>query len=129
MPKLPAMRRAAFALGMLFAPLLAGILYRKRAWKKQAGKGHGIGGGGTPIFDELHKEREVSTPRMGGILVWAGTLATALAFFVSPWWLLLPAFAGLNLIQSVFTGFCPPTLILRKLGWLDDAGTIHWGGR
>jgi phospho-N-acetylmuramoyl-pentapeptide-transferase len=72
----------AFALGMLFAPALASILYKNRAWKKQSGKGNGIGGGGTPIFDELHKEREVSTPRMGGILVWAATLATALAFFI-----------------------------------------------
>jgi len=62
----------------------------------------------------------------------AGTVTltgTALAYWVSPWWLLLPAFVGLNLIQSVFTGFCPPSLLLRKLGWLDDAGTIHWGGR
>lgn len=62
----------------------------------------------------------------------AGTVVltgTALAHFVSPWWLLLPAFAGANLIQSVFTGFCPPSLILRKLGWLDDTGTIHWGGQ
>jgi hypothetical protein len=61
----------------------------------------------------------------------AGTvvlIGTALAWFVSPWWLLLPAFAGANLIQSVFTGFCPPTIILTKLGWLDDAGVIHWGG-
>jgi hypothetical protein len=48
---------------------------------------------------------------------------------VNPWWLLLPAFAGLNLIQSVFTGFCPPTLVLRKLGWVDAADVIHWGGR
>jgi hypothetical protein len=56
-------------------------------------------------------------------------LGTALAYFVSQWWLLLPAFAGLNLIQSVFTGFCPPSLLLAKLGWLDEAGRIHWGGR
>lgn len=56
-------------------------------------------------------------------------LGVALAHFVSPWWLLLPAFAGFNLLQSAFTGFCPPSLVLRKLGWLDDAGVIHWGGR
>ena len=62
---------------------------------------------------------------LAGTVVLAGV---ALAHFVSPWWLLLPAFAGLNLIQSVFTGFCPPSLVLRKLGWLDDQGTIHWGG-
>jgi hypothetical protein len=61
----------------------------------------------------------------------AGTVTltgVVLTYFVSPWWLLLPAFAGLNLIQSVFTGFCPPTLLLTKLGWLDDQGVIHWGG-
>lgn len=56
-------------------------------------------------------------------------LGAALAYFLSPWWLLLPAFAGLNLIQSVFTGFCPPTIVLTKLGWLDPDGLIHWGGR
>ena len=41
----------------------------------------------------------------------------------------LGAFAGVNLIQSVFTGFCPPSILLAKLGWLDDKGIIHWGGR
>ena len=56
-------------------------------------------------------------------------LGVTLTHFVSPWWLLLPAFVGLNLIQSVFTGYCPPSLVLRKLGWLDDTGTIHWGGQ
>ncbi len=62
----------------------------------------------------------------------AGTVTlagTALAYFVHPAWLLLPAFAGFNLIQSVFTGFCPPTLVLRKLGWVDQNDVIHWGGR
>lgn len=72
----------SFALGIVFAPLLAGALYRAKAWKKVAGKGAGIGGGGTPIFDELHKEREISTPRMGGILIWASVLATAFLFWV-----------------------------------------------
>ena len=55
-------------------------------------------------------------------------LGTALAATASPWWLLLPAFAGVNLIQSVFTGFCPPTLLVRKLGWVDEHDIIHWGG-
>ncbi len=55
-------------------------------------------------------------------------LGLGLAFWVSRWWLLLPAFVGLNLIQSAFTGFCPPTLLLRKLGWVDAQDVIHWGG-
>lgn len=67
----------SFAIGIALAPLLTHYLYKYRTWKKVGGKGKGIGGGGTPIFDELHREREVSTPRMGGILIWVAVLATA----------------------------------------------------
>ena len=56
-------------------------------------------------------------------------LSVALVHFVSPWWLLLTCFVGLNLLQSAFTGFCPPTLVLRKLGWVDANDVIHWGGQ
>ena len=56
-------------------------------------------------------------------------LSVTLVYFVSPWWLLLTCFVGVNLIQSAFTGFCPPSIVLRKLGWVDTDGTIHWGGR
>ncbi len=55
-------------------------------------------------------------------------LGLALTHWVNPWWLLLPAFVGFNLIQSVFTGFCPPTALLHRLGWIDAEGLIHWGG-
>jgi hypothetical protein len=66
------------------------------------------------------------------IRILAGTMvlvSVALVHFVSPWWLLLTGFVGVNLIQSAFTGFCPPSLVLRKLGWLGDDGIIHWGGK
>lgn len=63
---------------------------------------------------------------LAGTFVLVGVL---LAWLVSPGWLLLPGFVGANLIQSAFTGFCPPTLLLGKLGWIDDAGMIHFGGR
>ncbi len=62
---------------------------------------------------------------LAGTFVLAGVVLTWLA---SPWWLLLPAFVGANLVQSAFTGFCPPTLLLRKLGWVDRDDVIHWGG-
>ena len=59
-----------------------------------------------------------------GIRVMAGTMilvSVALVHFVSPWWLLFTAFIGLNLIQSAFTGFCPPSILLRKLGFKEGA--------
>ncbi len=43
-------------------------------------------------------------------------ISLALFYFVSPWWLLLTAFVGLNLAQSSLTGFCPAELILKRLG-------------
>lgn len=53
------------------------------------------------------------------VMAFAGTLALAsalLAWLVSPWWLLLTAFVGLNLIQASFSGFCPAAVVFRKLG-------------
>ncbi len=43
-------------------------------------------------------------------------LSVALVYFVSPWWLLLTAFVGLNLLQSSITGFCPAAVVFRALG-------------
>jgi hypothetical protein len=44
-------------------------------------------------------------------------LSVALGYYVSPWWLLLTAFVGLNLFQASFTGFCPLAMILKKAGF------------
>ncbi len=40
----------------------------------------------------------------------------ALGYYVSPWWLLLTAFVGLNLMQASVTGFCPVAMVFKKLG-------------
>ncbi|TXH07087.1 MAG: DUF2892 domain-containing protein [Rhodocyclaceae bacterium] len=37
--------------------------------------------------------------------------------FVSEWFLAFTAFVGLNLLQSGFTGFCPPEKLLAKMGF------------
>ena len=43
-------------------------------------------------------------------------LSLALAYLVSPWWLLLTAFVGANLLQSAFTGFCPAAMVFKRMG-------------
>jgi len=55
--------------------MLTYYLYKHRMWKKRSGK-RALDGADTPIFNGLHKKREVGTPRMGGIIIWASTLAT-----------------------------------------------------
>lgn len=53
------------------------------------------------------------------VLAFAGLVvlvSVALGHFVSPYWFLLTAFAGLNMLQASVTGFCPAAMIFRRLG-------------
>ena len=43
-------------------------------------------------------------------------LSLALGWYVSPYWFLLTAFVGLNMMQAAFTGFCPAAMIFKLLG-------------
>ncbi|MBK6411643.1 DUF2892 domain-containing protein [Sphingopyxis sp.] len=51
--------------------------------------------------------------RFAGFIV---LLSAALTWFVHPYWIALAAFAGLNLIQASFTGFCPAAMLFKRLG-------------
>ena len=60
------------------------------------------------------------------IRILAGTFvltSLVLSQLVSPWWLLLAAFVGVNLIQSAITGFCPAEIILAKIFKQPAGGT------
>ena len=53
------------------------------------------------------------------VLAFAGfvvLLSLLLAHFFSPLWLWLAVFAGVNMIQASFTGFCPAAMIFKRLG-------------
>jgi hypothetical protein len=53
------------------------------------------------------------------VLAFAGfmvLLSLALSYLLTPYWLLLAAFVGINMFQAAFTGFCPLARILKKLG-------------
>lgn len=53
------------------------------------------------------------------VLAFAGTMVLVsllLSLIHSPYWLLLTALVGANLLQSSFTGFCPLAIILKKFG-------------
>ena len=54
-----------------------------------------------------------------GVRVVAGCvllISLALTHWVHPGFVWLSLFVGLNLIQSVFTGFCPAEQVLKRLG-------------
>jgi hypothetical protein len=59
---------------------------------------------------------------MAGVVV---LVSLALARWVSPNWIWLTAFVGLNLLQSAFTNWCPAMTIFRKLGLPEPGKAIR----
>src|SRR3989344_4055831 len=88
----------SFIIGIIITPFLTHYLYKNKMWKQKAGK-VAPDGGATPIFNQLHKDKEVGTPRMGGIVIWGSVLFTILAMW--------------------FISFVFPTDLTRKLDFLS----------
>ena len=71
----------AFLIGIGITPLITNFLYRNKLWKKESGKVD-LAGNETPVFNDLHAEKEVGTPRMGGVIIWMSVLLTTGLFTV-----------------------------------------------
>jgi len=57
-------------------------------------------------------------------MFFAGTLTLAgllLGWLFTPWWHLLSAFVGLNLMQASVTGFCPAAKVFKMVGMKSGA--------
>lgn len=57
---------------------------------------------------------DAAVTRFAGLVV---LVSAILSVTVHPWWIALTIFAGLNLLQASFTGFCPAAIVFRKLGF------------
>ncbi len=113
---------AAFIVGIAITPAVTHYLYKHKLWKKKAGKGAGIGGGATPIFDELHKEKEVGTPRFGGVVVWGSVLIVAALLVILKHIFPNTFFTGLSFVSRGQTWLPLAVLILGSVvGLIDDA--------
>ncbi|MFA5290761.1 MAG: hypothetical protein WC385_00380, partial [Candidatus Paceibacterota bacterium] len=110
----------AFFIGIGIAPLLTHWLYKNKMWKKRAGK-IAPDGRETPIFNELHKNKEVNTPRMGGIVIWGSTLLTVLVFILINWLFPSDLSSKLNFFSRNQTWLPLFTLLVGALvGLVDD---------
>ena len=111
---------ASFFIGIVITPVLTYFLYKNEMWKKKAGK-IAPDGRATPIFNELHKDKEVGTPKMGGIVIWASVIVTVLSF----WFISKINPAGLshkfNFLSRSQTWIPIATLLIGAfVGLLDD---------
>lgn len=119
----------AFFVGMLSTPLLTHYLYKYKMWKKRAGK-KAYGGGDAPLFNELHKGKEVGTPRMGGIVVWGSVFITTTLVWLLAYFFDGPVLSKLEFVSRSQTWIPVFTLLIGALvGLVDDLFEVNGGGK
>ena len=108
------------AIAVLWTPLLTHFLYKNKFWKKSA-RQKAISGEDAVVFNALHKEKEVGTPRMGGLLIWISVLIVVFLFFILS--LIFPNswISEFNFLSRGQTWLPLFTLVVASLiGMLDD---------
>lgn len=123
---------ASFAVGILLAPLLTHYLFKYRVWKKKAGKTALDGSAATEfekIRTEIHTGTETSTPRMGGILIWASATIVTISIWFLAQYLHLPFFEKLDFLSRSQTWIPLFTLLTgAAMGFANDLLDIHPSG-
>ncbi len=110
----------AFFIGVSLTPLLTHYLYKHKAWKKKAGK-LAIDGTVAAVFSELHKDKEVGTPRMGGIVVWGSAVIVIVGFYLLAIAFPSTSFTKLSFLSRNQTWLPLFSLISGALvGFIDD---------
>lgn len=117
-----------FIAAILWTPLLTNFLYKNKMWRKSA-RTMAADGNATPIFHSLHKEKEVSTPRLGGLLIWLTAAAVAILFWLLHRWTAFPLFDKLNFLSRNQT-WLPFFMFIAAslLGLADDLFQIYERG-
>lgn len=120
---------AGFAVAMVAAPLVARFLYKNKFWKKTV-RTEGPDGSATPMFAELHKEREIKTPRMAGIMMWGAVVVVAALAWGAAYFFPGSALARFNFINRSQTWIPLFTLVaVSLLGMLDDVLVVGGFGK
>jgi len=119
----------SFAVAIILAPILIRFLYRYRAWKKKP-REDAFDGEKTPIFTQLHGQKEVSTPRMGGILIWGTVLIVTVGAYLLSRFLPSDLAAKVNFFSRSQTWLPFFSLISASiLGLVDDILVVKNKGK
>ena len=116
-------------ISLILAPFLIQALNKIKFWKKE-GRKKTITGEEAKVFYSLHKTRETSVPRGGGVLIWSSVLILILLFFALskfqyPWWLKM--FNFLSRGQTWLPLFALVTGSV--VGLIDDIMTVYGKGK
>jgi len=127
--KVLSLAAVASAIAFIWCPLLTNFLYKHKCWKKSA-RLKTISGEDAAVFNGLHKEKEIGTPRMGGLLIWLTVLLVAFLFFILS--LIFPNtwLAQFNFLSRSQTWLPLFTLVAASLvGLIDDILVVSGLGK
>lgn len=116
-------------ISFLMAPRLIAFLNKIKFWKKNA-RHKTITGEDASVFYSLHKERETTVPRAGGLLIWVSVLLVMIFCWLLsniqyPWWLKL-----MDFLSRKETWLPLFALVAGSIaGLLDDVLTVYGGGK
>lgn len=116
-------------LALFLAPFLIKFLYKIKFWKKEA-RCKTITGDKAEVFYSLHKDREVTVPRGGGLIIWVSILIVVFLFYLVSqfsdiWWL-----KRINFLSRSETWLPLFTLIAASLvGLADDIFQVFGKGK
>ena len=114
---------------LILAPFLIGFLKKIKFWKKTA-RENAITGEKAEVFYSLHKEREVTVPRAGGVLIWFSVFFIILVTFfwgnlTGVWWI-----EKLNFLSRKETWLPLFALVVGSIvGLVDDVLTVYGKGK
>jgi phospho-N-acetylmuramoyl-pentapeptide-transferase len=109
----------AFILGIAVTPILTSYLYSHQMWKKKAGK-MAMDGTEAVVWNELHKEKDTNTPRMGGIIIWFSSAVVIIGIWITSKFFPGEILSKLDFLSRSQTWIPLGTLILGALAGLVD---------
>jgi phospho-N-acetylmuramoyl-pentapeptide-transferase len=117
-----------FFLGVLITPFFTNIFYKYKMWKKCPRTESGDITNGH--FSKIHNTKgELSTPRVGGVIIWVSVLLTVLIIYLSSFFFPSDLTQKLNFFSRSQTLVPLATLILASLiGLVDDGLQISGKG-
>lgn len=115
----------SFFVALGWTPLLTHFLYKHKMWRKRV-RTTAPDGAGTPIFASLHKDNEISVPRMGGLLIWLTALFVIVFFWALSKLTDVPLFDKISFLSRNQTWLPLFTLVSASLlGLIDDLLQIY----
>ena len=119
----------SFIFAILLTPLLTHYLYKYKLWRKEV-RHTSPDGTKTPLFAELHKDRETKVPRLGGVLIWVTTSVIALIIWLIAYVTNSPFWDKVNFLSRNQTWLPLFTLVSASLlGLADDLFQVWQKGR